>query len=180
MESSPRTQFTARRWQRLQELFERALPLDPQACSRFLLDECAEDVAMREQVMSLLLASTSDGGEFEDRYEEAVAGLLRGSQIPAGAIIGRYRLQRLLGRGGMGAVYLAERADDQYQQAVALKLVSRGVLQDPATGRFRNERQILARLNHPNIARLFDGGHTADGQLAATSANGDLRGGAPK
>jgi eukaryotic-like serine/threonine-protein kinase len=128
-----------------------------------LLEECGEDVTLREQVVSLLLASSNDGGEFEQRYEAAVVNLLRGSDVPTGAIIGRYRVQRLLGRGGMGAVYLAERADEQYQQTVALKLVSRSVLHEATSGRFRGERQILARLNHPNIARLLDGGHTDDG-----------------
>jgi len=152
--------MTPQRWQRLQELFERALPLAAEERSRFLLNECGEDIAMREQVVSLLLASTEDAGEFEQRYEEAIAATLSASEAPPGTIVGRYRIVRVLGSGGMGTVHLAERADDQYQQLVALKLVARSVFHPGTTGRFRSERQILARLNHPNIARLLDGGHT--------------------
>lgn len=82
---------------------------------------------------------------------------------PAGLIIGSYRLIRSLGRGGMGEVFLAERADDQFRQNVAIKLVRRGLLSGQVQGRLRQERQILASLDHPNIARLYDGGATADG-----------------
>jgi tetratricopeptide (TPR) repeat protein len=158
--SPQKTILTPQRWQRLQEIFERALPLDAEERSRFLLSECGEDIAMREQVVSLLLASTEDGGEFERRYEDAIAATLRASEAPPGTVVGRYRIVRVLGSGGMGTVHLAERADDQYQQLVALKLVAQSAFHPGTTGRFRSERQILARLNHPNIARLLDGGHT--------------------
>jgi non-specific serine/threonine protein kinase/serine/threonine-protein kinase len=77
--------------------------------------------------------------------------------------IGPYRLVRELGRGGMGAVYLAVRADDAFQKRVAVKILKRGIDTDAVVSRFRNERQILAGLDHPNIARLIDGGTTADG-----------------
>lgn len=162
-ESRPRTQFTPERWRQLQDLFERASSLDPPVREQFLRQECAEDSVLHDQVTSLLRASTSDDEELERRYERSIGNLLRESELPAGTQIGRYRIQGLLGRGGMGAVYLAERADDQYQQTVALKLVERGVLHTDMGDRFRGERQILARLNHPNIARLLDGGHTDDG-----------------
>lgn len=82
---------------------------------------------------------------------------------PAGSIIGSYRLIRSLGHGGMGEVFLAERADDQFRQNVAIKLVRRGLLSGQVQGRLRQERQILASLDHPNIARLYDGGTTPDG-----------------
>lgn len=162
-ESSPRTQFTPERWRQLQDLFERASSLDPPAREQFLRQECAEDSVLHDQVTSLLRASASDDEELERRYERSIGNLLRDSELPAGTLIGRYRIQGLLGRGGMGTVYLAERADDQYQQTVALKLVERGILHTDMGDRFRGERQILARLNHPNIARLLDGGHTDDG-----------------
>src|SRR5262245_48576953 len=152
---------TPERWLRVQELFERAFPLDGDARSRLLATECGDDVVLVEEVHALLRASTNDD-DLEKRCEEAIAESLRGADIPEGTLIGRYRVQRLLGRGGMGAVYLAERADDQYQQVVALKLVERGVLHGASALRFRSERQILARLNHANIARLLDGGHTAN------------------
>src|SRR5690349_12880618 len=82
---------------------------------------------------------------------------------PAGTLIGSYCIVRSLGRGGMGEVFLAERADDQFRQQVAIKLVRRGVLSRHVQSRLRQERQILATLEHPNIARLYDGGTTRDG-----------------
>lgn len=84
-------------------------------------------------------------------------------ELPPGEIIGRYRIVRLLGRGGMGSVYLAERADEEYQQSVALKVVEWCPAVTDLAGRFRSERQILARLVHENIARLLDGGQMQDG-----------------
>jgi serine/threonine protein kinase len=76
--------------------------------------------------------------------------------------IGPYRLERLLGRGGMGSVYLARRDDGQFQQTVAVKVVRRGLDTDDILSRFRYERQILAALDHPHIAALYDGGMTND------------------
>ena len=84
--------------------------------------------------------------------------------ITHGALIGPYRLVRELGQGGMGVVYLAERADGQFEQRVALKLIKRGMDSDEILRRFLAERQVLARLSHPHIARLLDGGVTAEGQ----------------
>jgi tetratricopeptide (TPR) repeat protein/predicted Ser/Thr protein kinase len=81
-----------------------------------------------------------------------------------GALIGPYRLLRELGQGGMGVVYLAERADGQFEQRVALKLIKRGMDSDDILRRFLGERQVLARLSHAHIARLLDGGITAEGQ----------------
>ena len=80
-----------------------------------------------------------------------------------GRLVGPYRLVREIGRGGMGAVYLAERADGQYEQRVALKVIKRGMDTEQVLARFRAERQILASLDHPNIARLLDGGSTEQG-----------------
>ncbi|WP_218043003.1 serine/threonine-protein kinase [Steroidobacter gossypii] len=84
-------------------------------------------------------------------------------ELPPGEIVGRYRIVRLLGRGGMGSVYYAERADEEYQQSVALKIVEWCPAVTDLAGRFRAERQILARLSHENIARLLDGGQLQDG-----------------
>src|SRR6185503_16371976 len=80
-----------------------------------------------------------------------------------GRQFGPYRILREIGRGGLGAVYLAERVDDVYRKEVAIKLIRRGLDTDDILRRFRNERQILAGLDHPNIARLIDGGTTTDG-----------------
>jgi eukaryotic-like serine/threonine-protein kinase len=139
-------------------------PLEPAARANVLHEACGEDIPLREQVLLLLQASEQEGGdELEARYERAIAANLRASEASPGTIIGRYRVVRLLGTGGMGTVYLAERADEQYQQLAALKVVARGLLHADTANRFRSERQILARLNHVNIARLLDGGHTDDG-----------------
>ena len=86
-----------------------------------------------------------------------------GSLLVPGQTIDRYRIIREIGRGGMGAVYLAERADAEYEKQVAIKLIKRGMDTDAVLRHFRNERQILASFDHPNIARLFDGGTTGDG-----------------
>jgi tetratricopeptide (TPR) repeat protein len=155
--------ITPERWRRLQELFERAMPLDAAGREELLSAECADDPALKEQVLSLVLASGGDSGTLEYRVDAAIAGAARLPDLAAGTVVGRYRIVKLLGRGGMGAVYSAERADQQYQQVVALKVVSRGLLHGEIAGRFRAERQILARLAHPNIARLLDGGTTDDG-----------------
>src|SRR5213076_174431 len=92
----------------------------------------------------------------DDRMEEV-------DTLRANELVGPYRIVRELGRGGMGAVCLAERADQQYQKRVAIKLIKRGMDTDTVLRHFRNERQILASFDHPNIARLFDGGTTKDG-----------------
>ena len=94
-----------------------------------------------------------------------VADAFGGSPDPsdAGRMIGQYKLLECIGSGGMGAVYLAERADQQFQMQVAIKLIKRGMDTDSVLRRFQHERQILASLEHPNIARLLDGGTTEDG-----------------
>jgi serine/threonine protein kinase len=108
-------------------------------------------------------SSTAGDGDSPDRAVEQLGPEAIRGELPAGEIVGRYRIVRLLGRGGMGSVYLAERADDQYQQSVALKVVEWCPAVTDLTGRFRAERQILARLAHENIARLLDGGQMQDG-----------------
>jgi serine/threonine protein kinase/Tol biopolymer transport system component len=94
------------------------------------------------------------------RYAAAQADL----EEIIGERVGAYRIVGELGRGGMGAVYLAERADSEFRRRVAVKVVKRGMDTDSILRRFRNERQILAALDHPNIARLLDGGTTTDGR----------------
>src|SRR5690606_25102516 len=84
--------------------------------------------------------------------------------LAPGVRVGAYRIVHEIGRGGMGVVYLAERADEEFEKRVALKVVKRGMDTDEVLRRFRHERQILASLEHPNIARLLDGGATSDGR----------------
>jgi serine/threonine protein kinase/tetratricopeptide (TPR) repeat protein len=149
-------------WERLQELFHRALALDADERQRLIRDECQGNPELRAELERLLGANDRAGG-----FIRAPAISFPGEpepDLPAeGRRIGVYRLTRPLGRGGMGAVYLAERDDGSFQQRVAIKLIKRGMDTDQVLARFRAERQILASLDHPNIARLLDGGTTEDG-----------------
>lgn len=151
------------RWERLEQLFHAALPLDPEARAALLEKECRGDRGLLAEVERLLSASGRAGGFIEvPAAALAFAGPVDEAMI--GRQIGAYRLVREIGRGGMGAVYLAERADGAFEQRVAIKLIKRGMDTDQVLARFRAERQILASLDHPNIARLLDGGTTDDGR----------------
>ena len=166
--------LTPERWQQLDALFEAALECPAEEREAYVRSRCAEDPELLREVL-LLLESVDDAeaalGESVSRYAEPVLEDLRAAldreeltTLPGGGRIGPYRLREVLGRGGMGTVYLAERADDQFQQKVALKLVKRGMDTDEVLQRFRYERQILAALQHPNIGRLYDGGAAEDGR----------------
>ena len=148
------------RFERLDELFHSALALDDRAREAFLREACRDDPDLLSNVRRLLAAHERAGG-----FIQAPAITLgRATEEPsAGRRIGAYRVVRELGRGGMGAVYLAERPDGGFAQRVAIKLIKRGMDTDHVLARFRAERQILASLDHPNIARLLDGGSTDDG-----------------
>lgn len=123
----------------------------------FLDRSCAGDAELRRELTSLLKADAAPG-PLEDLAREVVSPLVShvSGEPQPGARIGAYRIVRRLGSGGMGVVYLAERADGQFEQRVALKLVRDGG--EPVVERLLNERRILARLVHPNVARLYDGG----------------------
>ena len=150
------------RFERIEALFHEALPLAPDARAALLERACPDDSSLRAEVERLLAAHDRAGG-FIQVPAATLPGWPPGEEPMDGRPIGRYRVVRELGRGGMGAVYLAERADGQYEQRVALKLIKRGMDTDQVLSRFRVERQILASLDHPNIARLLDGGSTEQG-----------------
>jgi serine/threonine protein kinase/tetratricopeptide (TPR) repeat protein len=152
------------RWRRIEELFEAAVELEPDRRAELLNKECAGDTVLLKQVESLIL-SEQEAGSFIDQAIRDAAWRLdqHQTQPAAGQRIGTYQVVREIGRGGMGAVYLAHRADDEYQKQVAIKLVRSGVATSEVLRRFRSERQILANLDHPNIARLLDGGTTDSG-----------------
>ncbi|HKP28955.1 MAG TPA: protein kinase [Gemmatimonadales bacterium] len=149
-------------WEKLQDLFHQALPLDAGARAQLLDRECAAQPELRAELERLLGANDRAGA-----FIRAPAVTFPGGPAPdlsaEGRRIGAYRLTRPVGRGGMGAVYLAERDDGAYIQRVAIKLIKRGMDTDQVLARFRAERQILASLDHPNIARLLDGGTSDDG-----------------
>src|SRR6266480_5389169 len=160
-----RSSVTSERWKRVEAVFEQALELPQDQRPAFLQENCNSDAEVRREVESLL-NSHERAGNFIDQPSLFFADdTLRdnGSTLQAAKLIGSYRIVRELGRGGMGAVYLAERADEQYKKQAAIKLIKRGMDTDSVLRHFRNERQILAGFDHPNIARLFDGGTTDDG-----------------
>ncbi|MEP0547418.1 MAG: serine/threonine-protein kinase [Rhodothermales bacterium] len=168
----------AARWTRIEALFDHAAALEPDARAAFLDAETADDPALREEVEALL-AADADADDYLGRLNlkfvgPALESALAQRDALIGSEVGPYRVLRMLGQGGMGAVYLAERADGAFAQTVALKLVRPGLAPDLTT-RFLAERRILARLEHPNIARLIDGGVTADGRpwLAMEYAAGE-------
>lgn len=143
------------RWSRVAELFAELTESDEAARPARLEAIGREDPSLREEVESLLAAHTNPGllGALDDRVETPPAGR-----------VGPFRLLEILGTGGMGVVYLAEREGGDFTQRVALKLVRAGFADPRLEERLRRERRILARLEHPGIARFIDGGTTATGQ----------------
>jgi eukaryotic-like serine/threonine-protein kinase len=163
----------ADRFRRVDALFDAALEKAAGERADFLAAACEDDPALYDEVIALLeTAATAESVIGEDIG--AFAGELLASlgeaarveetSLAAGARLGPWRIVGEIGRGGMGAVYLAARDDGQFEKRVALKLVKRGMDTDEVLRRFRAERQILAALEHPNIARLYDGGATEDGR----------------
>jgi serine/threonine-protein kinase len=153
------------RWDRIKELFEAAVDLDPSKRAALLEKECGGDEALRVEIESLLQSDVQTAGFIERPAFEIPRDLFpnNGEEPFVGRQFGAYQVIHEIGRGGLGAVYLAARADDQYRKQVAIKLVRRGLDTEDILRRFRNERQILAQLDHPNIARLIDGGTTDSG-----------------
>jgi eukaryotic-like serine/threonine-protein kinase len=155
----------AERWQRLEEIFQSALDCAPQGRAAWLDAACGGDAELRREVDSLL-AAHEQGLDFTRRAACADALKVleqRSAEVHEGQRIGPYRIVRELGRGGMGRVYLAARADQAFEKQVAIKVVERGLDSEEVTRRFEGERQILARLDHPNITRIIDGGQTEGG-----------------
>ncbi|MEM9664935.1 MAG: protein kinase [Bacteroidota bacterium] len=156
------------RWLQVEPILDEALDLPREVQAAFLDERCGHDPVLRREVAELLAAC-------QDSEEEMVSplahtDLLRrlfdeapAEMLPAGTRLGPYRVLHEIGEGGMGRVYLAERADGAYDKQVAIKVIKRGMDTDAVVRRFRHERQILAHLDHPHIARLLDGGVSADG-----------------
>ncbi len=171
--------MTAERWQEVDALFRAALERPPEE-RRALLDEARNrDPELVSHVVDLLRAAdesasflespVEDLGEFpwEEIFPAPTPDAGQDHETASfdrsGERCGHYRLERRIGRGGMATVYLAERADGQWDQQVAVKILRRGLDTEDVVRRFRSERQILSSLDHPHIARLLDGGTTDDG-----------------
>jgi serine/threonine-protein kinase len=154
---------TPERWQQIKIVLAGALDREDGDRTVFLDGVCREDADLRREVESLL-ATERELGDFIEIPVFRIHPEGAGPPLAVGQRIGSYRIVREVGRGGMGSVYLAERADQEFEQRVALKVVRRGMDTEEIVHRFRAERQILAHLDHPNIAKLFDGGTTEDGR----------------
>jgi len=154
------------RWQQVREVLDKAIGISTTERPAFLESACAGDPELRAEVESLLASHDEAGTAF---LQKPAANLNLSSQetVEPKARIGRrvgvYQILELIGEGGMGEVYRAVRADGQYDKEVAVKLVRAGLDTASVVERFRHERQVLASLDHPNIARLYDGGTTEDG-----------------
>ncbi len=161
------------RWRRIEEALDRLFALEETVDLAATVRElCPDDPEIHQQVLELAQAARRPTGPFAAPLSKEAPDLLGELQSfldrpdPAGdgdRFIGSYRLLDLLGRGGMGVVYLAERADQQFEKQVAIKLMPHGLETPEMERRFRIERQILADLEHPDIARLLDGGVTDEG-----------------
>jgi tetratricopeptide (TPR) repeat protein len=153
--------MTPDQFRRLDALYDEAAALGPAERSRFIDERCADDEEVRRELLAAFGADESSGlTRLVERAAAAAAGVEPGW---TGRRVGPYRIVRPLGHGGMGAVYLAVRDDAEFHKQVAIKTLKFELDGGPAVARFRHERQILAHLEHPNIARLLDGGTTEHG-----------------
>ena len=159
-------------WEKIEEIVDKSLTLAGSGRTRYIKRTCAKDSELRIEVEKLIQSIESSEGFLEDSQEVKTAFLHNlkaehNTDITAhellGTVIGKYRLDDILGHGGMGTVYLANRADGQFNQKVALKVIRKDVLSAELRKRFTEEQRILAGLNHDNIARLYDGGVTPEG-----------------
>lgn len=149
----------AENWEKIRQAFHAAVDLPPEKRGAYLDDACP-DAVVRQEVESLLNAHCDAGDRLEDAsLKLASSGILFDSDDPwIGTFIGPYQVIAAIGKGGMGAVYRAVRVEEQYVKQVAIKLLRPGFADDSYQRRFMNERQIMAVLDHPNIARLLDVG----------------------
>ena len=161
--------MTRDQWKRIKDVAVGAMAEPASARRAFVAAHCELDEALRREVESLLASADEAEPLFEPPallIDGAPAAIETLSELDAGRMgerVGPYRIVRRLGGGGMGDAFLAVRADEAYDKTVAIKLIKRGMSTDAVLRRFRQERQILADLDHPHIARLLDGGTTADG-----------------
>ena len=156
------TNISTARWRQIEAIFQRAMERPAFARHDFIERECGGDAALRAELESLI---ASDDGAARVLQSLVAGGINESSDArDIGLQVGPYRLVREIDTGGMGAVYLAVRSDDQYFQVVAIKTIRKGVESPSLIQRFRAERQILAHLTHPNIGSILDGGEMEDGR----------------
>ena len=154
----------AQRWTLIGEIFQHAVERPESERSEYLREACGDDEELRAEVESLL-ASDHAGETVQSLIADDIRSLEQASnESESGQQVGPYRLLREIDSGGMGAVYLGVRSDDQYFQIVAVKMIRKGMESPALIQRFRAERQILATLKHSNIGAILDGGETDDGR----------------
>jgi eukaryotic-like serine/threonine-protein kinase len=147
-------------WSEAKRVFAEALEQSPESRSEYLAKVCGADSELYREVVSLL----ENHDRADSFFEQPLAATMESPADPMiGKRVGLYKILRQIGLGGMGRVYLAERADDQFRKRVALKAVRPELFNEHALRRFQNERQTLAVLDHPNIIKLLDGGTTDEG-----------------
>ncbi|MGN6519090.1 MAG: serine/threonine-protein kinase, partial [Dokdonella sp.] len=150
------------RWAEISALFDELVERPPDERERRLAMLEAADAALASEVRALLAADEQDG-VLDAAASHALPGLLADS-APADRRAGAYRLLHPIGEGGMGVVWLGERSDGAFEQRVAVKVLKRGMDTHAVLRRFLQERRILARLHHPHVVRLLDGGMSDDGR----------------
>lgn len=163
-------------WKSVDRLFEECLSVTAEECDR-ILEASHASRSVQARVRALLIADRSAQSRIGESAEALARDLFadgsggpkeetddRGDTYPPGSLVGPYKVERELGRGGMGRVYLARRSDEQFERLVAVKVVKRGMDTDEVLERFKRERQILARLEHPGIGRMYDAGATTEGR----------------
>jgi len=158
--------MTADRWKRVEQLFAECVDLPLVLRKRHLAEHCRDDPELRAEVESLLAHADAPSFLEEPALDQLDASSLGASDADTriGQSIGAFEITELIAEGGMGAVYKGRRADEAFEQIVAIKVVKPGFDRGGLLARFLQERQTLAALDHPHIAHLLDGGETADGQ----------------
>ncbi len=153
------------RWEKVQQVFEEALSLDPKAREAYLAEACGDDQKLLEQVKSLI-DTQLEASQYFQRLEGDLAEAMVESDfypLQPGQRIGSYEVVRRIAAGGMSVIYEARRVEGDFDQRLVIKVLKKGLDTADILRRFRSEKQILARLNHPAIAQIFDGGITEDG-----------------
>jgi serine/threonine protein kinase/TolB-like protein/Flp pilus assembly protein TadD len=160
--------LTSERWHQIKKVFSAALDCEGAARNAYLREACRDDEALRAEVQSLLAAAAGDGVATSKVFQAVSSSapgqaLSEGDDPMLGRRMGAYRIEQRIGFGGMASVYRASRADQEFCKSVAIKLLRPDLDNKELLRRFRNERQTLAVLDHPNIVRLLDGGTTDEG-----------------
>lgn len=151
------------RWERLEALFQQALELPAGEVAEFCTRECGDDRELSEFLYDLVTTAEIDDEAIHRSVSELATDVAHGEPL-TGERIGAYQVDALIARGGMSEVYLASRADGQFEKSVAVKVISRKLIRDEYVGHFQTELQVLAKLGHPCIPVLIDAGQLADGR----------------